>query len=136
MRTTRWLALALAAVLLALPVAADEMQDAMDRADVLNLFLRIDLRPDQARQMMGPLENIQDTVRTHNSARTESLNRLNPTLKRARQQLIAGEDLGDQMVQALENYQRQREVADREFRRAVDAQMQTIASVLTPEQNQ
>lgn len=135
MRMTRWLALVLATVLLTLPVAADEMQDAMDRADALNLFRQINLQPAQARQMVGPLESIQETVEAYNRGRVERLNQLNPSLKRARQQLIAGQEISEEMVQALQTYQEQREAAQRRLYQTVAAQMDAVAGVLAPEQN-
>lgn len=136
MRTTRWLAMALAAALLTVPALADEMQDAMDRADALNLFRQINLQPSQARQMVPILQRIQQLVDGYNAERTRALNNLSPTLQRARQQLVAGEQLSQEMVAALENYQQQREAARQALYRSVDAQMQAIAEILTPEQNQ
>jgi len=136
MRTMRWCALALLTGLLAFPAAADEMQDAMDRANALNLFRQINLQPAQAQQMIPVLKRIQEMVEAYDSSREESLNRFSATLKQARRQLVSGAELSDEMIQALKNYQQQRETERRNFYRTVDTEMKTLAEVLAPDQNQ
>ncbi|MFP4249115.1 MAG: hypothetical protein ACLFU7_05615 [Armatimonadota bacterium] len=136
MRTTRWVTLALAVAVFAVPIAADEMQDAMARADALNLFRQIDLQRGQARQMIPPLQRIGRLVETHEQQRTQSLNRMESTLRQARQQLIAGAELGDEAESALEEYEERRASSQRDLYRSVDAEMQAIAEMLTPEQNE
>jgi hypothetical protein len=136
MRTVRWIVLALAVAVFAVPIAADEMQDAMARADALNLFRQIDLQRGQARQMIPPLQRIGRLVETHEQQRTQSLNRMESTLRQARQQLIAGAELGDEAESALEEYEERRASSQRGLYRSVDAEMQGIAEVLTPEQNE
>jgi hypothetical protein len=136
MRTVRWMVLALAVAVFAVPAAADEMQDAMARADALNLFRQIELQRAQARQMIPPLQRTVRLVETHEQQRTQSLNRLEPTLRQARQQLIAGAELGSEAQLALEEYEERRASSQRGLYRSVDAEMQGIAEVLTPEQNE
>ncbi|MFW5867666.1 MAG: hypothetical protein ACOCX2_07600 [Armatimonadota bacterium] len=136
MRTTRWLAAGLIALVLAVPVAADEMQDAMARADALALFRQIDLQREQARQMIGPLQRINEIVEGYNSQRKQTLDRMGPTLREARRQLVAGDELSAEMVSALEDYQQSRQAAELEAQRAVNAEMQALAEILTPEQNE
>ncbi|MFO8078883.1 MAG: hypothetical protein R6V07_01135 [Armatimonadota bacterium] len=136
MRTTRWVTVALAVAVFAVPVAADEMQDAMARADALNLFRQIDLQRGQARQMIPPLQRIVRLVETHEQQRKQSLNRMESTLRRARQQLVAGAELASEAEEAMEQFEEQREASQRDLYRSVDAEMQAIAEVLTREQNE
>lgn len=136
MRTARCVVAIVMVAAVALPAAADALQDAMDRADALNLMLQLGVQRPQARQMIGPLQNIQRLVSQYDAARTEALNRLTPTLQRARMQLVGGEELGDEMVAALDGYRQQREEARLELYRAVHSEMTAISEVLRPEQNQ
>lgn len=135
MRTGRWLAVTLAVAMLTVPVAADEMQDAMARADALTLFRQINLSRGQAQQMIPPLQRIQTIVTNYNSQRRQSLQRLTPTLNQARQQLEAGRELSAEMIAALEEYQQSQETARLEAYRSVNTEMLTVAEVLTQEQN-
>jgi uncharacterized phage infection (PIP) family protein YhgE len=131
----RWLTAAVTVALITAPVAADEMQDAMDRADALNLMRQIQVQPTQARAMIDPLENIQQIIDEYNSQREGRLNKLKPTLQRARRQLAQGAELSEQMQSALDNYAQQREQARQAVYRQVNEEMQKIAQILSPEQN-
>ncbi len=135
MKRMRWLAGVLMAFVVALPAAADEMQDAMDRADALNLMLQVRVQPSQAQQMVGPLQRIQELVKAYDDTQTNALNRLATSLQRARAELIAGEELSAQMTAALDGYQQQREAGRQALYSSVAAQMQLVASTLTAEQN-
>jgi len=135
MQRMRWPAVVLIALVIALPAAADEMQDAMDRADALNLMLRVQVQPSQAQQMLGPLQRIQELVRRFDDTQTNSLNQLKTSLLRARAELVAGQELSPATSTALESYQRQRDAAREALQSSVAEQMQLIASMLTPEQN-
>lgn len=136
MRTTRWIAVALALAMLAVPAAADELQDAMDRADALNLFRQLNVQPGQARQMVAPLERIRDLVASHESEREAALDRLESTLEEARERLVEGEALSNETIAALQRHEEQSEAAELALRRAVDSEMQAIAGVLDRTQNQ
>ena len=135
MQRMRWPAVVLIALVIALPAAADEMQDAMDRADALNLMLRVQVQPSQAQQMLGPLQRIQELVRRFDDTQTNSLNQLKTSLLRARAELVAGQELSPATSTALESYERQRDAAREALQSSVAEQMQLIASMLTPEQN-
>ncbi len=136
MRLIRLVTGSLLIATLAAPVAADEMQDAMDRADALNLMRRLNVQPDQARAMIDPLETIQDIVEDYRAGQEQNLNRIKGTLERARGQLIAGRQLSENMEAMLQEHRTQRLNARRTVYRSVDEQMQRIADVLTSEQNQ
>jgi len=125
----------LVALVIALPASADEMQDAMDRAEVLNLMLQVRVQPSQAQQMLGPLQRIQELVKRFEDTQTNALNQLATSLQRARAELIAGEELSAQTIAALDGYQQQREAGRQALYSAVAEQMQLIASALTAEQN-
>lgn len=135
MKRMRWQWLGLAALIAAVPVAADEMQDAMARADALNLMLQIGVLPSQAQQMIGPLRRIREAVDAHEAAQLNRLNQLSASLQRARAELVAGNELSPEMASAIDGYEAARQSARLELYRAVSEQMQIMASVLTPEQN-
>lgn len=136
-RTVQTLPAAIA-LLLALSSAsavADDLQDAMDRADALNFFRQIGLERAQAQQMIAPLERIQDLVKRYRERDERRLQELEPTLRAARQALIEGRTLDERIAWALESYQAERAEARSALRRAVAAEMQVIARTLYPEQN-
>ncbi len=128
-------ALVIGLALVAGPVNGDELQDAMDRANALNLFIQIELESDQAQRLIEPLERIQDQVTQYRETREAKLQQLQPTLRTARQRLIAGRDLSDDVEETLEQFRTQREQALTALQRSVDAEMQLIAERLSPEQN-
>ncbi|NLO05308.1 MAG: hypothetical protein GX131_05705 [candidate division WS1 bacterium] len=113
----------------------DDLQDALDRADALNLFRQIGLAREQAAQMNAPLQRIQDLGREVLTQRTQSLSRLRTTLERARGQLVAGGSLPEQVQSALASDRQQRRNAQVALYRSVDQQMQLVAQMLTPAQN-
>ena len=128
-------ALMVALAIATIPVCADEMQDAMDRADILNFALQLGIEGGQAQAMIAPLERIERLVREYRENEEELLDGLQPTLRAARQALVEGRELDDEAFEALEDFQAARHAAVRDLRRLVDAEMQVIAGTLHPTQN-
>jgi len=116
-------------------VAADDLQDALDRADALNLFLRIDLQPDQAKRMIIPLERVQQLMEQYRSGYQDRLEALKPQLMRARSLMAAGQELPDELRQVIDKFLEERDESRLDLYRAVDQEMQLIAELLYPEQN-
>ncbi|MGD9497906.1 MAG: hypothetical protein AB7Y46_16505, partial [Armatimonadota bacterium] len=107
----------------------------MAQADALGLFTTIGLQQVQAQAMVAPLERIQSQVTQYQAAEQQRLTALAPTLTRARQILLSGEELPPDMQSALANYRQQSQQAQLQLARGVNQEMQTIASLLYPEQN-
>lgn len=115
-------------------VPADELGDAMARADALNLFRTIGLDRTQAQRMIAPLQSIQTLLKQFRENQQAQLEALKPTLTRVRQLLAEGHEVPEDLRTALENYETQREAALLKLYRDVNREMQVIRDNLYPEQ--
>ncbi|GEM_PF-4333708 len=135
MKRMAWVALVVAALTAVGPAFADDIQDAMDRAEVLNLLLQVQVSPAQAQRMVAPVQRIQQMVQASQRAEQDRLNRLGVLLQQARTQGLAGKALSPEMQAALDAHEQQRAAARLELVRSVAEQMRLIEGMLTPEQN-
>ena len=135
MKRMGWLALVAVALMAAGPAVADDIEDAMGRAEALNLLLQVQVSPTQAQQMLAPVQRIQQIVQTSQRAEQDRVNRLGVLLQQARAQLLAGNALSPEMQAALDAHEQQRAAARVELARSVAEQMRLIEGMLTPEQN-
>lgn len=119
---------------LALAASADELADAMVRADALVLFRSIGLEPAQAQRMIAPLQGIQTLVNRYRENQERQLEALTPTLTAVRRLLAAGQEVPENLHTALQNYEKQREAALLQLYRDVNREMQAIRDILYPEQ--
>lgn len=129
------LALSMVAIPPASSASADELQEAMDRADTVAFFLRLGLETEQARWMIDPLARIQDLVEQYRENEQKRLQAMESMLRAARQTLIEGEPLDDRTATELDAYRSGRERAQLALFRSVDAEMRVIAEIFYPQQN-
>ncbi|MEA3399676.1 MAG: hypothetical protein U9R79_00390 [Armatimonadota bacterium] len=123
------------AALMVVPATADELADAMARADALNFFNSIGLEESQAQRMIAPVQRIRDLVQQHEQTSHQRLQAMTGTLQQARALLLAGQELPEGMRLAIANYREHREQARLTLMRAVDQEMSLIEDILYPDQN-
>ncbi len=114
---------------------ADELGDAMARADALSFFTRIGLQTSQAEFMSTPLERVQSIVTRHEADQEQRLQATAGILSRARTLLAGGEQLPPDVQAALDGYREQSRSAQLGLYRGVDQEMRVIADYFTAEQN-
>ena len=138
MRTTTIALGMLVAACVALPTAsqADELADAMQRADALSFLNRLGLQTSQLQRMVSPLKRIQQIVTQREADREVKLTRLSGHYQRARGLLIAGVELPDDLRAEMQKAEEEMAAGDLSAKQAVHGQMELIARILYPAQNE
>ncbi len=117
------------------PSQADELAEAMQRADALSFFNRLGLQTSQLQRMVSPLKRIQQIVTQREADREVKLTRLSGYYQRARGLLIAGVALPEDLRAEIQKAEEEMAAGDLSAKQAVHGQMELIASILYPAQN-
>jgi len=118
------------------PAAADELSDAMQRADCLNFLNTLGLSNEQLTRMVAPLKRIQQIVKERSTDRQAKLARLAGYSAQVRASLMAGREVPASVRDTLRQAEAEIAAADLAAKQAVHGQMELIAGLLTPLQNQ
>lgn len=128
----------LVAACIALPALsrADELAEAMQRADALSFFNRLGLQTSQLQRMISPLKRIQQIVTQRQADREVKLTRLSGYYQRARGLLIAGVELPDDLRAEMAKAEEEMAAGELLAKQAVHGQMELIARIFYPAQNE
>ena len=114
----------------------DELSQAMARADCLNFFNSLGVETSQLKRMAPPLKAIQSYLGQRESDRELKLTRLSAEYQRACELLIPGDKLPDEVAQKLAAAEQEMAAADLEMKRAIHGQMEALAKIFYPAQNE
>ncbi|MCD6360282.1 MAG: hypothetical protein J7M38_05395, partial [Armatimonadetes bacterium] len=117
--------------------ADDELASAQRRASALSFINSLGVTVQQAAAMAGPLQRIQDALKKAEAGREAAVGSGSAPmiLQQARAMLIAGQDLPQDTLDAIERIKDDLYEVERAKYIEIDAQMQGIADILTDAQN-
>ena len=118
--------------------ADDELGSAQRRASALSFFNSLDVTGGQATRMIQPLQNIQGELAVGEDARQAAAqnNEALRALMSARALLVAGQEVPPETLATIAEIEAALDLAQLQMYMSVDRQMQSIADIMYPAQNE
>lgn len=114
----------------------DELAAAMHRADCLNFLNSRQVDTSQLQRMVSPLGRIQQYLNQRDSDWKSKLTRLSARYGQARQLLVGGQELPEDLREELTGAEEAAAAADLAMTQSIHGQMEALAKVFYPIQNE